>query len=105
MTNQLVNNHGDGGDEDTTTTLHPTDDISDVTPPGNGGMKGKDQKHIEKTLKFRFIRNWHAEVIHPSKIHLHWIQAVQESFGNNVVIMMNTNKVMPQVATLDNGTA
>jgi hypothetical protein len=57
MTNQLVNNHGDGGDEDTTATLHPTDDISDVTPPGNGGMKGKDQKHIEKTLKFRFIRN------------------------------------------------
>ncbi|KAI2495318.1 hypothetical protein MHU86_19217 [Fragilaria crotonensis] len=98
MTNRSSEPPGDGGND--TASLPIADDISDVTQPGTGGRKRNDQKLVEKTLKFRFIQSKHDASIHPSKLHLHWIQAVQEYFGEEVIIMTNNNKVMPRVDTL-----
>jgi hypothetical protein len=88
----------DGGAD--AASLNTSDDISDVTLPGNGGLRKNDEKSVEKTLKFRFIRKSNATTVHPSKIHLHWIQTVQERMGKEVTIMTNKNTVMSRVDTL-----
>jgi hypothetical protein len=88
----------DGGAD--AASLNTSDDISDVTLPGNGGLRKNDEKSVEKTLKFRFIRKSNTTAVHPSKIHLHWIQTVQECMGKEVTIMTNKNTVMSRVDTL-----
>ncbi|KAI2503125.1 hypothetical protein MHU86_11316 [Fragilaria crotonensis] len=98
MTNQSTKLSSDGGED--MTSLNISDDISDVTPPGKGGVRQNEEKSVEKTLKFRFISKNNTPTVHPSKIHLHWIQAVQESMGKEITIMTNRSTLMPQVDTL-----
>lgn len=98
MTNQSTKFSSNGGED--TAGLNTPDDISDVTPPGKGGFRRNEGTSIEKTLKFRFLSKSNTAKVHPSKIHLHWIQAVQEYSGKDVMIMTNKSKTMPQVDTL-----
>ncbi|KAI2501779.1 hypothetical protein MHU86_12699 [Fragilaria crotonensis] len=76
------------------------DDASDVTPPGGSGARTNGQQLVEKTVKFRFLVNQSGEPVLPSKLHLHWIQAVQEYYGDAVQIMNNNGQTMPIVDTM-----
>ncbi|KAI2497607.1 hypothetical protein MHU86_16913 [Fragilaria crotonensis] len=77
-----------------------SDDASDVTPPGGRGGRTNVQHLVEKTVKFRFLLNNNGEPVSPSKIHLHWIQAVQEYCGADIQIMNNNGQTMPIVDTM-----
>jgi hypothetical protein len=82
-----------------------SDDASDVTPPGGRAGRTNVQQLVEKTVKFRFLVNESGEPVSPSKLHLHWIQAVQEYFGDDVQIMNNNGQTMPTVDTMRWSTA
>ena len=63
-------------------------------------MRRNDEKSVEKTLKFRFIRKSNTTAAHPSKIHPHWIQTEQECIGKDVTSMTNKNTVMLELTHL-----
>ena len=98
MTNPSAGVSGDGGNGAAQRT--PADDGSDVTSPGRGGSKKKDSNNVEITWRIRFIRLSNSEQVHPAKIHLQLIQAIQEQFGENVKILSNGNVLMPKVDIL-----
>ena len=77
------------------------DDMSDVTVP-NG--RNPDEIHhtmTSKVVKFSFV--YDAATTHqvpPSVIHTHWMQAVQEALGNDIIIINNHNKPVKTVSTI-----
>jgi hypothetical protein len=82
MTNAFSRPPGDGGTTPASTPVR--DDASDHTPRTgrNGGQQ--DAFFPEKTIKFRFQKTDANDAVHPAQFHLHWIQAVQETFGPNI---------------------
>jgi hypothetical protein len=56
---------------------------------------------VSKVLKFSFVySNKTKHKVSPSVIHTHWIQAVQESLGSDIVIINNQNEHVETVSTL-----
>ena len=47
-----------------------------------------------------FFCSSNSEQVHPAKIHLQLIQAIQEQFAENVKILTNRNVIMPKVDIL-----
>jgi hypothetical protein len=77
------------------------DDMSDVT--GNLGRRAEVNEHemISKVLKFSFVYSDSTKhKVAPNVIHTHWMQAVQESLGEDVVIINNQNRPVEQISTL-----
>jgi uncharacterized membrane-anchored protein YhcB (DUF1043 family) len=78
-----------------------TDDASDITPNDDRNARVKERKRDEKTLRFRFKQsNLTTNDINPRTIHLHWMAAIQEEFGDKVRIIDNNNRVIPKVDLL-----
>jgi hypothetical protein len=77
------------------------DDMSDVTLPHGKNDGANDPVMTSKVLKFSFVYSGttHHQVA-PSTIHTHWIQAVQENLGNDIVIFNNQNTPVEKVSTL-----
>jgi hypothetical protein len=68
------------------------DDISTATPPWGSKTKRNDSEMTSKVLKFRFVVSMSSsnrQVVAPSVVHTHWMQAVQEALGDEVVIYNN----------------
>ncbi len=79
----------------------PPDDASDITPTDDRNSSGKERQRVEKTLRFRFVPNNRNDVnVTPNHVHLHWITAVQEVFGDQVRIIDNHNRVLPKIDLL-----
>ena len=76
------------------------DDASDATPSNRRVPQLKSAMLIERTVKFRFMPAGDGEPVPPYLVHLHWIQAVQENFGQSVQIYNNNGCVMPKVDTM-----
>ncbi|KAI2509638.1 hypothetical protein MHU86_4758 [Fragilaria crotonensis] len=91
------------GDASATVTLpEMQDDASDITPPGGSVKRGNQRLNTEKTWKFRFVtdKNNRQDHVSSAKVHLHWLQAVQEAFGDDIQIMTNKGKPLPKVDTV-----
>ena len=77
------------------------DDASDVTPTADGNSRVKDRQREEKTIRFRFVPNRATTtVVSPRVIHLHWIKAIQDEFGESVQILDNHNRIVPKIDLL-----
>ena len=76
------------------------DDSSEATKTDNRSSKKKEEKMIEKTVKFRFLRAKDRQNVDPATFHLHWIQHVQEEFGDNVQVFNNNGTMMPKIDML-----
>jgi hypothetical protein len=77
------------------------DDMSDVT--GNLGRRAdaSDQEMASKVLKFSFVYSGITKhKVPPSVIHTHWMQAAQESLGEDIVIINNHNRPVEPISTL-----
>ncbi len=64
------------------------DDMSNVTSPTRGHGIAKEQGMVSKFLNFRFkVTSANgSNPVSPSLIHTHWINAIQDTFGFDVVI-------------------
>lgn len=99
MTTASSRDYDDGGASGSKPTF--SDELSDVTPTDDRNARGKDCHRVEKTLRFRFApSNRTEDNIAPGHVHLHWITAVQETFGDQVRIIDNHNRVLPTVNLL-----
>lgn len=100
MTTAFSRDYDDGGTSGT--NGDPSDDASDMTPTDNRNAREKDRQSVEKTLRFRFTIKGHngSNPITPSHIHLHWINAVQDEFGDQIRIIDNHNRILPKVDLL-----
>ena len=69
------------------------DDISAATPPWGSTKEKNDPEMTSKVLKFRFVvsKSSKQQVVAPSVVHTHWMQAVQEALGKEVIIYNNRN--------------
>ena len=78
------------------------DDMSDVTPPTRGNGIAKEQGMVSKVLKFRFkVTSANgSNPVSPSLIHTHWIDAIQDTFGSDVVIINNKNQKIERIELL-----
>jgi hypothetical protein len=59
------------------------DDASAATPPWGSKARRNDSEMTSKVLKFRFVvsTSSNRQVVAPSVVHTHWMQAVQEVYG------------------------
>jgi len=75
------------------------DDSSAATPPWGSKSKPDDPEMTSKVLKFRFIvtATSNRQVVAPSVVHTHWMQAVQESMDTDIIIYNNRNKTIDKV--------
>ena len=74
---------------------------SDTTPPIGTNPKANEQEMTSKVLKFSFVYTGSTKSkVAPSVIHTHWMQAVQEAYGTEIVIINNKNKKVDKVSTL-----
>jgi hypothetical protein len=77
------------------------DAMSDATPPTGTNAKAKEQKLTSKVLKFSFVyTSLTKQKVAPSVIHTHWMQAVQEAYGTDIIIVNNKNQNVKTVSTL-----
>ena len=77
------------------------DDASDITPNDDQNARVKERKREEKALRFRFTQsNRNPNDVNPRTIHLHWMAAIQDEFGDQVHIIDNKNRVVPKVDLL-----
>ncbi len=77
------------------------DDMSDATHPIGTNVKANAQKMISKVLKFSFVYTGSTKhKVAPSVIHTHWMQAVQDAFGTDIVRINNKNQNVETVSTL-----
>ena len=77
------------------------DDMSDVT--GNLGRRADpiDQEMTSKVLKFSFVYSGSKNhQVAPNVIHTHWMQAAQESLGDDIIIINNHNRPVEQISTI-----
>ena len=75
------------------------DDISTATPPWGSKTKQVDSEMTSKVIKFRFVVSMSSkrQVVAPSVVHTHWMQAVQEALDTEVVIYNNRNKKVDKI--------
>jgi hypothetical protein len=77
------------------------DDMSDATSPTGTNTKANEQKMTSKVFKFSFVYTGSTKhKVAPSVIHTHWMQAVQEAYGTDIVIINNKNQHVETVSTL-----
>ena len=75
------------------------DDETVVTPTRGDKMKSNESMREEKTIKFRFPPSRTKEInVHPVVLHAHWMQEVQNAFGEGVQFFDNNNR---QLVNLD----
>ena len=75
--------------------------MSDATPPTGTNAKANETKMTSKVFKFSFVYTGSTKhKVAPSVIHTHWMQAVQEADGKDIVIVNNMNKHVEPVSTL-----
>ncbi len=75
--------------------------MSDTTPPV--GLKPKANEHelTSKVFKFSFVYTGVTkDNVAPSVLHTHWMKAVQEAYGDEIVIINNKNKKVDTVSTI-----
>ena len=78
-----------------------TDDISDTTPPTGFKPKVTEQEMTSRVFKFSFVYNGNTKnKIAPSVLHTHWMQAVQEAYGDEIIIINNKSKPVETVSTI-----
>jgi hypothetical protein len=76
------------------------DAMSDATPPTGTNTKVNEQKMTSKVLKFSFVYTGPTKhKVAPSVIHTHWMQAVQEAYGTDIVIVNNKNQNVETVSS------
>ena len=98
MTNPSDAAPGDG--EAVPNPKHRDGDDSDATPIGKHRVPPNDQQLVEKTIKFRFSSAAQRDNVPPERLHLHWIQTMQETYGKMIQIYNNKGAIMPKVDTL-----
>ena len=77
------------------------DPASVATPPTGTNSKPIEQKMTSKVLKFSFVYTGSTKhKVAPSVIHTHWMQAVQEAYGTDIVIINNKNKTVDNVSAI-----
>ena len=77
------------------------DDMSDTTPPTGFKPKENDQEMTSKVFKFSFVYTGNTKhKVAPSVLHTHWMQAVQEAYGDEIVIVNNKNQNVETVSTI-----
>ena len=81
----------------TSSTTDPTpafgaDDDTVVTPPRGGSTNPRERLCEEKTLKFRFVPPAETDGVHPAILHVHWMNEVQSTFGNDIQFFDNRNR-------------
>ena len=81
---------------------HVPDDASDVTPTADGYSWVKDRQKDENTVRFRYVpnRDTGKPAVSPRIVHLHWMNAIQDEFGENVQTMDNHNGIVPKIDLL-----
>jgi hypothetical protein len=98
MSNSPVDSNHDPPDPNDKPASH--DDMSEVT--GNLGRRTEvtDQEMASKVLKFSFVYSGNTKhTVAPNVIHTHWMQAVQESLGDDIIIINNQNRPVEQIST------
>ena len=75
------------------------DDISTATPPWGSKTKKDNSEITSKVIKFRFVVSMSSkrQVVAPSVVHTHWMQAVQEALDTEVVIYNNRNRKVDKI--------
>ncbi|KAI2496023.1 hypothetical protein MHU86_18496 [Fragilaria crotonensis] len=77
------------------------DDMSDTTPPTGFKPQANEQGLPSKVLKFSFVYTGNTKnKVAPSVLHTHWMQAVQEAYGDEIVIVNNKNQNVETVSTI-----
>ena len=74
------------------TSAFGADDDTVATPPRGGGSNSRERLCVEKTLKFRFVPSEANDGVHPAILHVHWMNEVQSTFGNDVQFFDNRNR-------------
>jgi hypothetical protein len=77
------------------------DDSSEVTVPHGKNPNENHLTMMSKVLKFSFV--YDDSIKHrvaPDIIHIHWMQIVQESLGDDIIIINNHNKNVETVNTI-----
>ena len=78
-----------------------TDDMSETTPPTGFKPKVTKQEMKSKVFKFSFVYSGMTKhKVVPSILHTHWMQAVQEAYGDEIVIINNKSKNVETVNTI-----
>jgi hypothetical protein len=77
------------------------DDLSEVTVSNGKNPEENHQTMTSKVLKFSFVYDDSTKHrVAPSIIHTHWMQIVQESLGDDIIIINNHNKNVETVSTI-----
>ena len=63
--------------------------------------KENEQEMTSKVFKFSFVYTGSTKhKVAPSVLHTHWMQAVQEAYGDEIVIVNNKNQYVETVSTI-----
>ena len=74
------------------------DDDTVVTPPRGDRARSNDHSLEEKTIKFRFAPMASGDAVPPHILHVHWMQAIQQAFGDQEVQFFdNANRRVPVI--------
>jgi hypothetical protein len=73
------------------------DDDTVATPPRGDRAKSNERSLVEKTIKFRFAPMATGDAVHPHTLHIHWMQAIQQAFGDQVQFFDNANRRVPVI--------
>jgi hypothetical protein len=98
MTNQAVASSNDG--EANPAHRNYDDDASEATQTDTRRSKKTAEILIEKTVKFRFLKLDSVHSVDPILFHLHWLQMVQEEFGDSIQVFNNNGGIMQKVSSL-----
>ena len=79
------------------------DDATVTTPPRGERARSKDTFFQEKTIRFRFPPSEDGRVVPPPLLHIHWMHAVQDAFGDQVQFIDNNNRRVPKIDPLRYG--
>jgi hypothetical protein len=87
MTNQAVASPNDG--EANPAHQNHDDDASEATQTDTRRSMKTEEFLIEKTVKFRFLKLDSVHSVDLVLFHLHWLQMVQEEFGDCIQVFNN----------------
>jgi hypothetical protein len=74
------------------------DEDTVATPQRRAKQSTSDDKHQEKTLRFRFpVMTGGSNIAAPPVLHYHFIAAVQDAFGDSIQILDNKNRVVNKI--------
>lgn len=73
------------------------DDDTVVKPTRGDCARLNDQILEEKTIKLRFAPIKDGDPVPPHLLHVHWTQAVQQAFGDQLQFFDNSNWLVPVI--------